>query len=66
MFVLSVRMELGNYLHRIVMLSLGHIHFPVSSAQFRREEITLCWPDLRMMSLHLDLVVNTWGDIARR
>ena len=65
-FALSVRVELGNDLHRIVMLSLGHVHFPVSSAQFWWEEITLGWPDLWVMSLHLDLMVNTWGDIARR
>ena len=66
MFVLSVRMELRNYLHRVIMLSLRHIHFPISSTQFRGEKIALRWPDLRMVSLHLNLVVNTWRDIPSR
>ena len=66
MLVLGIRMELRNDLHRVVMLSLGYIHFPIGGAQFRGEKITLCRSDLWMVSLHLDLVVNTWGDISSR
>ena len=62
----SVGMKLRYNLHRITVLSCGGIYLSISSTQFWCEKIALCWPNLWMMPLHLDLVVNTWRDGTSR